>query len=113
MEEAQLAIRHETDSQSIAIPARALAQKAYAACRAGCFRPGVRHETDDMAETAQPQAVLQILSVADVQAALAHECIPPIHGTNAGQTCDGIHDVQYRSPPPGCRPVFDPFKYVP
>src|SRR5215471_6338149 len=70
MEKAQFAIRHETDSQSIAIPARALAQKAYPADRAVCFGPGFRHETDEVAQATQPQAVLQILAGADVEAAL-------------------------------------------
>ena len=84
MEEAQFAIHHETDSQGIAIPARALAQKAYAAGRAICCRPRLRHETDEVAEATQPQAVLQVLSGADVQAALPQECIAPIHGTGAG-----------------------------
>src|SRR5262249_28930228 len=71
MEKAQFAIRHETDSQSVAIPARALAQKAYPAGRAVCFRPGFRHETDEVAEATQPQAVLQILAGADVEGRLA------------------------------------------
>src|SRR4029453_12347691 len=84
MEKAQFAIHDETDSQGIAIPARALAQKANAGCRPGCFRPGVRHETDEIAEATQPQAVLQILSGADVQAALPHEDVAPIHGTGTG-----------------------------
>ena len=98
MEEAQFAIHHEADAQSIAIPARALAQKAYAACRAGCFRPGVRHETDQIAEATQPQAELQILSGADVEPALPQEHIAPIHGTGAGQTGDSVHNVEYGSP---------------
>jgi hypothetical protein len=84
MEKAQFAVHHESDAQSIAIPARALAQKTYGAGRAVCFRPRLRHEADDMAEATQPQAVLQILSGADVQAALPQECITPIHGTGAG-----------------------------
>src|SRR5262249_56902688 len=85
MEKAQHAIHEEPDSQSIAIPPRALAQQADAASRTVCFRPGVRHEADEIAEPAQPQAVLQILSGADVQTALPHEYIAPIHGAGAGQ----------------------------
>ncbi len=84
MEEAQFAVHHETDSQSVAIPARALAQKANPAGRAVCFRPGVRYETDEVAKAAQPQTVLQILSRADVQTALSQEYIASIHGTGAG-----------------------------
>src|SRR6266478_5372521 len=89
---------------------RALAQKAYAVCRAVRFRPGVRHETDDIAEATQPQAVLQILSGADIQAALSLEYISPIHGTSAGQTRDRIHDVEYGSPSADRHQVLDALK---
>src|SRR5262245_60432877 len=89
---------HEADSQGVAIPACALAQKADGACRPGRFGPGVRHETDEMAEAPQPQAELQVLSGADVEAALPHEYLAPVHGAGAGETSDGAHDVQYGSP---------------
>ena len=54
--------------------------------RAVCFRPGVRHETDEIAEAAQAQAELQILSGAGIEAALLQEDVAPIHGTGAGHT---------------------------
>src|SRR5262249_29943463 len=101
------AIRHEPDAQGIAIPARALAQQADAAGRAGGFRPGVRHETDEMAETAQPQAVLQILAGTDIQAALPHEYVAPIHGAGAGQAGDRADDVEDRAPGTDRHQVFD------
>src|SRR5215831_18042155 len=113
MKKAQLAIHHEPDSQSIAIPTRALAQKAYAICRARCFRPGIRHETDDIAEATQPQAVLEILSGTDVQAALPHEYIAPIYGTGTGQTGDRVHDVEDGSPCTDRHQVLDALKTGP
>ena len=83
------------------------------ACRAVCFRPGVRHEADDIAEATQPQAVLQILAGADVQAALPQECIAPIHGTGAGQTGDRVHDVEDGSPCTDRHQVLDALKSGP
>src|SRR5262249_7357822 len=88
MEKSQFAIHHEANSQGIAIPARALAQKAYAARRAGRFRPGVRYEPDSMAEPTQPQAELEILSGSDVQPALPQEYVAPIHRAGTGETGD-------------------------
>lgn len=113
MEKAQLAIHDEADSQSIAIPARALAQKAYAICRARRFRPGIRHETNDIAEPTQPQAVLEILSGTDVQAALPNEYIAPIHGTGTGKTGDRVHDIQDGSPCTDRHQVLDALKSGP
>src|SRR5215831_2636602 len=107
MEKAQLAIHHETNSQGVAIPARALAQKAYGPGRAISFRPSVRHETDEVTKAAQPQAVLKILSRTDVQTALPHEHIASIHGTGAGQTGDRFDDVQYGSPRTDRHQVLD------
>src|SRR4051795_10972501 len=113
MAKTQLAIHHETDAQSIAIPARALAQQTYAACGAGCFRPGVGHEPNDIAESAEPQGVLHILSRADVEPALSRKNTPPIHGTGAGQTRDRIDHVEDRPPRSDRHQVFDALKSCP
>lgn len=84
MEESQFTIHHETDSQRITIPARALAQQTYAVGGAVGLRPGLRHETDRITEATQPQAELQILAWADVESALPEEYTAPIHRTGAG-----------------------------
>jgi len=86
---------------------RALAQKAYPADRAVCFGPGFRHETDEVAQATQPQAVLQILAGADVEAALPQESIASIHGTGPGETGDRLHDVQYGPPRADRHKVLD------
>src|SRR5262249_9126098 len=83
---------------SVAIPARALAQKAYPTYRAVCFRPGFRHKTDEVAEATQPQAALQILAGADVQPALPQEYVASIHRAGAGETGNRLRDVQYGLP---------------
>src|SRR3954468_11628205 len=113
MAKTQLAIHHEADAQSIAIPACALAQQTYAACGAGCFRPGVGHKPNDIAEPAEPQGVFHILSRADVEPALLRENIPAIHGTGAGQTRDRIHHVWDRPPRGDRHQVFDALKSCP
>src|SRR5262249_17084437 len=95
MEKAQFAIGHEPDSQRVAIPARALAQKAYRGGWAVGFRPGLRREPDRIAEAAQPQAKLEILSRADVESALPQEYLAPVHGTGAGQARDRVGHVQH------------------
>ena len=97
MEKAQLTVHHETDPQRIAIPARALAQQADAADRAVRLRPGIRHEPDEVAKPAQPQAELQILAGADVETALLQEDVAPIHRAGAGQAGDRADDVEDRT----------------
>jgi hypothetical protein len=82
-------------------------KRAYGPGRAISFRPSVWHETDEVTKAAQPQAVLKILSRADVQTALPHEHIASIHGTGAGQTGDRFDDVQYGSPRTDRHQVLD------
>ena len=77
------------------------------------FRPGVRHETDEIAEAAQPQAVLQILPGADVEAALVQERVAPIHGTGAGQAGDRAHDVEDGFPGADRHQILDALKSRP
>ena len=87
--------RHATRrDERIAVPARALAQEADGGWWAICFRPGIRHEPDEVAQTAQAQAKFQVLSWADVQTALLQKRVAPIHGTRAGKTGDRAHDVE-------------------
>ena len=65
-----------------------------AACRPVLFPPRRPARNGWIAEAAQPQAVLQILAGADVQAALPQEHVAPIHRAGAGQTGDRVHDVE-------------------
>src|SRR5262245_40897490 len=51
-----------------------------------------------MAESAQPQAELQVLSGADIEAAMPQEYLAPLHGTGAGAASDGTNDVQHAPP---------------
>src|SRR5262249_61348198 len=88
-------------------PARALGKKADPPARPVFSRPRTRHEADEIAEPAQPQAVLQILSGADVQTALPQEYVAPVHGAGAGQAGDRVDDVQYRPPGADRHQVLD------